>query len=77
MKKAEVQDFYLCIIWILKNINRDVFKKYLSIEVASKLMNIIRILSAAKEILEDNENVCKSDDDKKRYQKGSILAYHF
>ena len=49
------QNLYLCLLWILKNINREVLKKYISIEMISKVMDFIEMLTLAKEILDLNK----------------------
>ncbi|BFU21928.1 dedicator of cytokinesis, putative [Entamoeba histolytica HM-1:IMSS-B] len=69
LKTFETQDLYLCLIWILKNVNREVLKRYISLEVVSKIMNFIELLVSAKEILSFMPGeICKNDSDKKKYR---------
>ena len=44
------QSLYLCIIWILKNVNREILKKYISLEVVSKVLSFIDLLSVSMDV---------------------------
>ncbi|ELP93419.1 hypothetical protein EIN_058740 [Entamoeba invadens IP1] len=67
-KQFETQDFYLCAIWVLKNVNMQLLQKYVSCEVTSKVLNFIRLLSSAKDILSKLPTKI-SEDDRANYRR--------
>lgn len=68
-RTAATQDLFLCIIWVLKNINRDIVQKYVSMEVASKVIAFIHILEMAQEVLSVfPDTICRTEDERKAYR---------
>ncbi|KAL7716209.1 Dedicator of cytokinesis protein [Entamoeba marina] len=64
--KAEKQDFYVCFLWVLKNINRDILKQYIKQEVVSKIHTFVDIIETAMDILKSGLN--KKERHQKKYQ---------
>ncbi|KAL7715216.1 Dedicator of cytokinesis protein [Entamoeba marina] len=62
--EAEKQDFYVCFLWVLKNINRDILKQYIKKEVVSKIHTFVDIIETAMDILKSAE--CYLEERRKR-----------